>query len=182
MRQVITLGAHIMNQNDQFIIFGSIINKQNRFSENRTFPTCYRQNRRAQQKHLSGIKKERNPLFIIFFYSTKIGTVFFNQHCRVLETGCRQKAPDSQTYEQKTLRREREDRRRDRKTDSESNRHIEIETLQSLLIQRAGALMAKCEIQVTIHTGTIVCDALCWRLMSHSGYVGPLFCSHGKGI
>lgn len=28
MRQVITLGAHIMNQNDQFIIFGSIINKQ----------------------------------------------------------------------------------------------------------------------------------------------------------
>lgn len=28
MRQVITLGAHIMNQSDQFIIFGSIINKQ----------------------------------------------------------------------------------------------------------------------------------------------------------
>lgn len=63
MRQVITLGAHIMNQNDQFIIFGSIINKQNRFSENRTFPTCYRQNRRAQQKHLSGIKKKETPFF-----------------------------------------------------------------------------------------------------------------------
>lgn len=57
-----------------------------------------------------------------------------------------------------------------------------IEMLQSLLIQRTGALMAKCEIQVTIHTGAIVCDALCWCLMNHSGYVGLLFCSHGKGI
>lgn len=70
MRQVITLGAHIMNQMINFIIFGSIINKQNRFSENRTFPTCYRQNRRAQQKHLSGIKKERNKS--IFFTVQKL--------------------------------------------------------------------------------------------------------------
>lgn len=105
-----------------------------------------------------------------FFYSTKIGTVFFNQCRCVLQTG-------SQTYEQKTLR-DKTDRGRDRKTD----RDIEIEMLQSLLIQRAGALMAKCEIQVTIHTGTIICDALCWCLMSHSGYVGLLFCSHSKGI
>lgn len=74
------------------------------------------------------------------------------------------------------------DREKDRQTEGQSSRDIEIEMLQSLLIQQAGALMAKCEIQVTIHTGTIVCDALCWYLMSHSGYVGPLFCSHGMGI
>lgn len=163
-----------MNQNDQFIIFGSIINKQNRFSENRIFPTCYRQNRRAQQKHLSGIKKRKKLFFLFFFFTVqKIGTVFFNQRCRVLWTGCQQEASVSQTYEQKTLREE---------TERQTGRDIEIEMLQSLLIQRAGALMAKCEIQVTIHTGTIVCDALCWCLMSHSGYVGPLFCSRGKGI
>lgn len=59
---------------------------------------------------------------------------------------------------------------------------MEKEMLQSLLIQQTAALMAKCEIQVTIHTGAIVCDALCWCLMSHSEYVGPLFGSHGKGI
>lgn len=58
---------------------------------------------------------------------------------------------------------------------------MEIETLQSLLIRPTGASMAKCEIQVTIHTGAIVCDALCWCLMSHSGYVGPLFCSRREG-
>lgn len=35
----------------------------------------------------------------------KIGTVFFNQRCGVLLTGCRQKkTPDSSSYEQKTLR------------------------------------------------------------------------------
>lgn len=68
---------------------------------------------------------------------------------------------------------------KDRRT--QKNRDIKTEMLQPLLIQRAGALMNKCEIQVTITTRTIICDALCWSLMSHSGCVGLLFYSHGKG-
>lgn len=180
MRQVITLGAHIMNQNDQFIIFGSIINKQNRFSENRTFPTCYRQNRRAQQKHLSGIKKKETPFF--FFTVQKLAQYSLTSVAMFSRLVVVRKPQIHRPTSRKPWEWEREREKRDRKTDRESNRDIEIEMLQSLLILWAGALMAKCEIQVTIHTGTIVCDALCWYLMSHSDYVGPLFCSHGKGI
>lgn len=108
----------------------------------------------------------------------KIGTVFFNQQRRVLQTGCCEKGPDSWTYEQNTLRKGKTD---GEKEDRQSNADGETETLQSLLIQRAGDLTAKCEIRVTIHTGTSLCDALRWCLLSHSGCVGPLFCSHSEG-
>lgn len=113
---------------------------------------------------------KKKIFFVIFFFvfcSTKIGTVFFSQWRHVLQTGRRQEAPESETYEQKTLRRQ------DKETKAGKR-------LQSLLIQGTGELMAKCKIQVTIHTGTIICDALSWRSMSHTADVGLLFGSHGE--
>lgn len=95
MRQVITLGAHIMNQMINFIIFGSIINKQNRFSENRTFPTCYRQNRRAQQKHLSGIKKKERKKSIFFFTVQKLAQYSLTSVAVSSETVVIRTPPDS---------------------------------------------------------------------------------------
>lgn len=66
MRQVITLGAHIMNQNDQLIIFGSIIDKQNRFSENNLLQTELQ----SPTETLEWYKKKRKKPFF-YIYSTK---------------------------------------------------------------------------------------------------------------
>lgn len=107
-------------------------------------------------------------LLLVCFCSTKeIGTVFFSQRRRLVQTGRGQKAPDSEAYEQNTLRGD--------------DREIKAgKQLQPLLIRGTGegVLMAKCKIQVTIHTGSIICDAFCWRSMSRGADVGLLFGSH----
>lgn len=54
--------------------------------------------------------------------------------------------------------------------------------LQLLLIQGTGDLTAKCKIQVTIHTETIICAALCCRSMGHTANVGLLFGSHSECV
>lgn len=134
-------------------------------------------------RNIKMVYKKKNTNKPIF-YSTKIGTVLVNQRCCVLlfsESLSIHRPTSRKPWREKKCKGQT-DRQADRQTDRKSNRDMEIEMLQSLLIQQAGALMAECEIQVTIHTGTIVCDAFCWWLMSHSGYVGPLFCSYGEGI
>lgn len=65
MRQVITIGAHIMNQNDQFIIFGSIINKQNRFSEQNISNLLQTKRTAEPHRNISGVKKEKEIHFYI---------------------------------------------------------------------------------------------------------------------
>lgn len=152
--------------------------KQNRFFREQNISNLLQTKPQSPTETLKWYKKRERNTFLFFLQYKKIGTVFFNQQHRVLLTGCCEKGPDSQTYEQNTLRKGKTD---GEKEDRQSNADGETETLQSLLIQRAGDLMAKCEIQVTIHTGTSLCDALRWCLLNHSGCVGPLFCSHSEG-
>lgn len=103
----------------------------------------------------------------VFAVQKKIGTVFFSQRRRLVQTGRGQKAPDSEAYEQNTLRGD--------------DREIKAGGTVAAITHpgnRGGGLMAKCKIQVTIHTGSIICDAFCWRSMSRGADVGLLFGSH----
>lgn len=111
MRQVITLGAHIMNQNDQFKLVGSIINERTQHFQLATDKIAG-----GQTETIKWYKKRKKQTLFFFFTVQKLAQYFFlNQRRRVLQTGRCQKA-DSQTYEQKTLR---------AKTEGETERRTE---------------------------------------------------------
>lgn len=62
MRQVITIGAHIMNQSDQFIIFGSIINKQKQILREQNISNLLQTESQRPTETLKWYKKSKEIL------------------------------------------------------------------------------------------------------------------------
>lgn len=175
MRQVITLGAHIMNKKWSIYNFWKYHQQAKQSLREQNIFQLATDKLQSPTETFKWYKNKREKERNTFFAVQKLAQYSLTSSVRSSGLLVVRKPETHRPMSRKPWETDREDRQ----TWSDIDRDREM--LQSLLIQRAGDLMAKCEIQVTIHTGPIICDALCWCLMSHSGYAEPLIRFHGKG-